>query len=265
MRAGRLQFIAVFGRYRRGAGARHRRPAARRAGQRGELSGPSDPGHRFGAGRRRRRHRHPDGHRQDAEPCSASRWWSRTRPASAAAIAAETVFNADPTATRCWRRSRRRSPPIRCSTNRSTTIRRSSSAVAIMSHVPNVLLVRKDFPAKTVQELIAYAKANPGKINYASQGIGTTSHTDRRAVSDDHPHQAHPRALQGHRAGAQRPARRQCRSDVQRARDLDRTAQSRQGANSRRRGQAARRRRCRTFRRWKKPACRAANPTPGTR
>jgi tripartite-type tricarboxylate transporter receptor subunit TctC len=49
--------------------------------------------------------------------------------------------------------------------------------VAIMSHVPNVVLVRKDFPAKTVAELIAYAKANPGKINYASQGIGTTSHT----------------------------------------------------------------------------------------
>ncbi len=48
--------------------------------------------------------------------------------------------------------------------------------IAIMSHVPNVVLVREDFPAKTVQELIAYAKANPGKINYASQGIGTTSH-----------------------------------------------------------------------------------------
>lgn len=49
--------------------------------------------------------------------------------------------------------------------------------VAIMSHVPNVLLVRKDFPANSVQELIAYAKTNPGKVNYASQGIGTTSHT----------------------------------------------------------------------------------------
>jgi len=48
--------------------------------------------------------------------------------------------------------------------------------VAIMTTVANVLLVRDDFPAKSAQEFIAYAKANPGKINYASQGIGTTSH-----------------------------------------------------------------------------------------
>ena len=48
--------------------------------------------------------------------------------------------------------------------------------IAILSHVANVLLVRQDFPAKTVQEFIAYARANPGKLNYASQGIGTTSH-----------------------------------------------------------------------------------------
>jgi tripartite-type tricarboxylate transporter receptor subunit TctC len=48
--------------------------------------------------------------------------------------------------------------------------------VAVMSKIPNVLMVRNGFPAKTVQEFIAYAKANPGKLNYASQGIGTTSH-----------------------------------------------------------------------------------------
>ena len=48
--------------------------------------------------------------------------------------------------------------------------------VAIMSHIPNVLLVRPDFPGKTVSDLLAYAKAHPGKLNYASQGIGTTSH-----------------------------------------------------------------------------------------
>jgi tripartite-type tricarboxylate transporter receptor subunit TctC len=48
--------------------------------------------------------------------------------------------------------------------------------VAIMTSIANVLLVRPDFPAKTAKEFIAYARANPGKINYASQGIGTTSH-----------------------------------------------------------------------------------------
>src|SRR5215467_11318124 len=48
--------------------------------------------------------------------------------------------------------------------------------VAIMTTIPNALVVRKDFPANTVAELIAYAKANPGKINFGSQGIGTTPH-----------------------------------------------------------------------------------------
>jgi tripartite-type tricarboxylate transporter receptor subunit TctC len=48
--------------------------------------------------------------------------------------------------------------------------------VVIMTSIANVLMVRTDFPAKTAQEFIAYAKANPGKINYASQGTGTTSH-----------------------------------------------------------------------------------------
>jgi tripartite-type tricarboxylate transporter receptor subunit TctC len=48
--------------------------------------------------------------------------------------------------------------------------------VVIMSRFPNVLLVRKDLPAKTAAEFIAYAKANPGQLNYGSQGIGTTSH-----------------------------------------------------------------------------------------
>jgi tripartite-type tricarboxylate transporter receptor subunit TctC len=48
--------------------------------------------------------------------------------------------------------------------------------VAIMTEIANVLLVRPDFPAKTIQEFIAYVKANPDKVNYASQGIGTTSH-----------------------------------------------------------------------------------------
>ncbi len=48
--------------------------------------------------------------------------------------------------------------------------------VAIMTLIANVLLVRPDFPAKTAKEFIDYVKASPGKVNYASQGIGTTSH-----------------------------------------------------------------------------------------
>jgi tripartite-type tricarboxylate transporter receptor subunit TctC len=41
---------------------------------------------------------------------------------------------------------------------------------------PNLLCVRKDLPVNSVAELIAYCKANPGKLNYASSGVGTTIH-----------------------------------------------------------------------------------------
>jgi tripartite-type tricarboxylate transporter receptor subunit TctC len=41
---------------------------------------------------------------------------------------------------------------------------------------PNLLCVRKDLAVNSVAELIAYCKANPGKLNYASSGVGTTIH-----------------------------------------------------------------------------------------
>ena len=48
--------------------------------------------------------------------------------------------------------------------------------IAMLAKIPNVLVVRPDFPANTIQELIAYGKANPGKLTYASQGAGSTAH-----------------------------------------------------------------------------------------
>jgi tripartite-type tricarboxylate transporter receptor subunit TctC len=48
--------------------------------------------------------------------------------------------------------------------------------VTVIATVPNVLNVRKGFPARDLQEFIDYVKANPGKVTYASQGNGSTSH-----------------------------------------------------------------------------------------
>jgi len=48
--------------------------------------------------------------------------------------------------------------------------------ITLLAKIPNVLVVRKELPASTLQELIAYAKANPGKLSYASQGMGSTAH-----------------------------------------------------------------------------------------
>jgi tripartite-type tricarboxylate transporter receptor subunit TctC len=48
--------------------------------------------------------------------------------------------------------------------------------VAIMAVGPNILAVKKDSPAKTASALIAHAKASAGKLSYASQGSGSTSH-----------------------------------------------------------------------------------------
>jgi tripartite-type tricarboxylate transporter receptor subunit TctC len=53
---------------------------------------------------------------------------------------------------------------------------RDIAPVAGIVRVPNVMVVNPSVPARTVDEFIAYAKANPGKVNYASAGNGTTVH-----------------------------------------------------------------------------------------
>jgi tripartite-type tricarboxylate transporter receptor subunit TctC len=53
---------------------------------------------------------------------------------------------------------------------------RDTAPIASISRDPDVMVVLPSFPAKTVPEFIAYAKANPGKINMASPGVGTSPH-----------------------------------------------------------------------------------------
>ena len=48
--------------------------------------------------------------------------------------------------------------------------------VTLLAKVPTVLVVHPDVPAKTFKEFIAYAKANPGKVNYSSAGNGSSGH-----------------------------------------------------------------------------------------
>ena len=53
---------------------------------------------------------------------------------------------------------------------------RDTEPVASIMQLTNMLVVSNDMPVKTVQELIDYCKANPGKISYASSGNGTSVH-----------------------------------------------------------------------------------------
>jgi tripartite-type tricarboxylate transporter receptor subunit TctC len=50
------------------------------------------------------------------------------------------------------------------------------SPIAVVATAPNALFVNKDFPAKTVAELVAMAKQDPGKLSFGSTGIGGANH-----------------------------------------------------------------------------------------
>ncbi len=71
---------------------------------------------------------------------------------------------------------RRRSPPTRiCSASSPTTAKDFTPIIVLCRGTP-VLVVNAEVPAKSVQELIALAKAKPGTLNYGSYGVGTYAH-----------------------------------------------------------------------------------------
>jgi len=54
--------------------------------------------------------------------------------------------------------------------------RKDFAPIGLIGNAPSTLVVHPSFPAHTVAELIAYAKANPGKVNYGSAGTGSVNH-----------------------------------------------------------------------------------------
>jgi tripartite-type tricarboxylate transporter receptor subunit TctC len=60
---------------------------------------------------------------------------------------------------------------------------RDFSSVALLLRAPHVVTVNRSFSADTLSRLIAYARANPGKLNYATPGIGTQNHIASELLS----------------------------------------------------------------------------------
>src|SRR5262245_22817024 len=54
--------------------------------------------------------------------------------------------------------------------------RKDFAPIGMIGHAPNSLVVHPSFPVHSVKELVDYAKANPGTVNYGSAGVGTVSH-----------------------------------------------------------------------------------------
>jgi tripartite-type tricarboxylate transporter receptor subunit TctC len=98
------------------------------------------------------------------------------RPGAAGNIGAEVVFRSEPDG---YTLLSAPPPPLVINRLLYPKLAYDSTQFAPMSviaAIPNVLLVHPKVPANSVAELISYVKRNPGKLNYASQGNGTTSH-----------------------------------------------------------------------------------------
>jgi tripartite-type tricarboxylate transporter receptor subunit TctC len=78
-----------------------------------------------------------------------------------------------------------------------------------VSAIPLVVVANASIPVKNISDLVAYAKANPGKVTYASPGIGSMGHLHRRTASERPRHPDDARALHRFGSGDERCAGRQ--------------------------------------------------------
>ncbi len=56
--------------------------------------------------------------------------------------------------------------------------------ITLVTRIPNVLIVSPAFPAKNMEELVAYAKKNPGKLSYSSSGVGNPQHLNGELLEE---------------------------------------------------------------------------------
>jgi tripartite-type tricarboxylate transporter receptor subunit TctC len=98
------------------------------------------------------------------------------RPGQAASIAAEAVVRSPPDGYTLYMIGPNNAINHTLYDNLSFDIVKDMQHVAALVTMPNVMSVHPSVPANNVAEFIAYAKANPGKVNFASGGIGTSVH-----------------------------------------------------------------------------------------
>jgi tripartite-type tricarboxylate transporter receptor subunit TctC len=98
------------------------------------------------------------------------------KPGAGNNIATESVVNAEPDGYTVLLVNPANYVNASLYTNLKFNFVRDIAPIASFNRVPNVMTVGKDVTAKTVAEFIAYVKANPGKVNLASSGNGTSVH-----------------------------------------------------------------------------------------